>query len=360
MSITRCLSATFLTLYAFLTPLVNAEDGPEKPNGPLQSEDPIYDWGSIYLGEQLSHTFVLKNTGDRPVKINSVVPDCGCTIVSDKDTEKPLAPGASIELPIDVDTRSFPVGVAEQTIEVFYDDAKDPVELIMVGLTEQFVTHRPLELQANAICGGDATKQQASGFRFYPVNGEKVKFNSIRARHKLVQPRYVNYQKNVALHLRPFVPTDCLPGIKEDVLIADVEVDGEERRLHFNMSVILQSRVRVGPERGILLKLSDTAPMRTGKKKFVEAKLELTSRGPKGHKFNILDIAVEPNTDVPTNPVEVFEPKLVEVKSGTHYTLVVRVVKLPREDVRSIKTVLKLKTDDPRNPELNVPIHAQF
>ena len=39
-----------------------------------------FDFGNVIQGEQVSHTFIVKNTGVRPLIINSARGSCGCTV----------------------------------------------------------------------------------------------------------------------------------------------------------------------------------------------------------------------------------------------------------------------------------------
>lgn len=55
-----------------------------------------YDFGEITQGDVVKHTFTLTNSGDAPLKLESVKPSCGCTALDwPKD---PIAPGESAEI----------------------------------------------------------------------------------------------------------------------------------------------------------------------------------------------------------------------------------------------------------------------
>lgn len=57
----------------------------------IQWIDSAKDMGQINEGQKLEVTFRFKNTGDKPLIIQSVQPSCGCT-VADKP-EEPIGPG---------------------------------------------------------------------------------------------------------------------------------------------------------------------------------------------------------------------------------------------------------------------------
>lgn len=57
----------------------------------IQWIDSAKDMGQIVEGQKLEVSFRFKNTGDKPLIIQSIQPSCGCT-VADKP-EEPIAPG---------------------------------------------------------------------------------------------------------------------------------------------------------------------------------------------------------------------------------------------------------------------------
>jgi len=54
------------------------------------------DYGKITEGQKLEVSFRFKNTGDKPLVIESVRPSCGCTVAD--PPKEPIAPGAEGEI----------------------------------------------------------------------------------------------------------------------------------------------------------------------------------------------------------------------------------------------------------------------
>ncbi len=54
------------------------------------------DYGKITEGQKLEVAFRFKNTGDKPLIIESVRPSCGCTVAN--PPKEPVAPGAEGEI----------------------------------------------------------------------------------------------------------------------------------------------------------------------------------------------------------------------------------------------------------------------
>ena len=54
--------------------------GPGEPRPVIQCKDPVKDFGTIWVGPVLEHSFTIENTGEAPLRITKVRPSCGCTI----------------------------------------------------------------------------------------------------------------------------------------------------------------------------------------------------------------------------------------------------------------------------------------
>jgi hypothetical protein len=58
----------------------------------VQWIDSLVDFGTVKDGEKVNINFRFKNTGDKPLIVQSVVPGCGCTVP--EYTKEPVMPGA--------------------------------------------------------------------------------------------------------------------------------------------------------------------------------------------------------------------------------------------------------------------------
>ena len=54
-----------------------------------------HDFGKVFEDRALSHTFVIKNEGDAPLKVEDVDPDCACTVPRYDRVIPPAARGRS-------------------------------------------------------------------------------------------------------------------------------------------------------------------------------------------------------------------------------------------------------------------------
>ena len=97
----------------------------------VQALDPVYDFGHVFSGATVKHTFRLKNAGTAPLTIGSVRTSCGCTAA--KPTRSQLLPGEDSAIAVSFDTSSDH-GPATRTITVFTNDPNhQQLQLTMRG-----------------------------------------------------------------------------------------------------------------------------------------------------------------------------------------------------------------------------------
>lgn len=79
---------------------IDLRDVPQDDTDPelttISFNETSYDFGEIVQGDVVKHTFTLTNTGDAPLKLESVKPSCGCTALD--WPRDPIAPGASADI----------------------------------------------------------------------------------------------------------------------------------------------------------------------------------------------------------------------------------------------------------------------
>lgn len=101
--ITRSLIFTVITLFAAACGSSDAPKDVEavrdvnaKQTTNIQWLDSARDFGKITQGQKLAVSFRFKNTGDKPLVIESVKPACGCTVAD--YPKEPIAPGGEGEI----------------------------------------------------------------------------------------------------------------------------------------------------------------------------------------------------------------------------------------------------------------------
>ncbi|MDR1381275.1 MAG: DUF1573 domain-containing protein [Tannerella sp.] len=95
----------------------------------VRPDTPEQNLGSMKTGETYACTFVLMNTGDRPLAITDIVTSCGCTTPS--WSRQPVAPGKTVEIRVEV-TPDAP-GAFRKTLTVYGNMENAPLHLTIAG-----------------------------------------------------------------------------------------------------------------------------------------------------------------------------------------------------------------------------------
>lgn len=71
----------------------------QKNGAVISWEEQSHDFGDIYQGDKVEHTFTFKNTGNEPLIITNVQVSCGCTTPKGWPRD-PIPPGQSGEITV--------------------------------------------------------------------------------------------------------------------------------------------------------------------------------------------------------------------------------------------------------------------
>ena len=327
----------------------NADPKP-RPTARLRATPAEYAWDKVFRGEQISHIFVLKNTGKTPLVIKGIKPSCGCTVVRAVKPGQTLDPGATLKLPVDLDTGAFVGDIAKRT-EIFYDDEPEPLTLLMRGRVESLLEFDPKDLAVEIVCGG-STPPKSVQFRMSPVSGSRLVVKSTRPKRDLVKVAHKQIdEKAILLTLTPIARPGDAPGPENEALITDLEVDGERRILHLPVTVLRRARIQFAARRSVFFRRQVGKAIARGEGP-VKRQIDVQSGGGPEHRFRI--VAVK-------NPKKFFVVKTEEVVPGRHYRISVSMHRVPNDsETKFLRDVIELKTDDPLVPVLKIPVRAQF
>lgn len=110
--------------------------GPETVAKPprLELRETAHDAGRVRQGQRVEHTFVLRNGGERDLRISRVRASCDCTAAGPQDV---IEPGATGEIPVSFDTTGQ-FGSVTRTIGVFSNDPSAPAVLLKLTADVDF------------------------------------------------------------------------------------------------------------------------------------------------------------------------------------------------------------------------------
>ena len=326
---------------------------PAEPPLPLQAKVAHHNFGLLYDGEQLEFTYEVKNTSQKTVWVREVRPDCVCTTVDLPHLTREIAPGAVGKIPIKFNTSKLKPGRMKETIEVFYDDDKEkPLLLELEGRVERLLFFRPEAPNAEAICGGDEAPKPKN-ILVTPIEAESFAFLSVRPLKELVHARFTNDPSGgnrAFLRLVPRTDIDCQPQVLDETLIAEVVVDDQLFTLHIPVDVVLRPRIRITPLSTAFFSAKLTQALKDGKGP-VEKTFDLRSLNKPAAPFKV--IAVKTQTDG-------ISARATEVTPGLHWQVTVRVETVPPAEIRRVRDVVEIKTDDLFAPLLRLPVTVRF
>ncbi len=125
----------------------------EPAAGPrLEVEEPVHDFGEVWIKPTLDHTFVVKNTGSAVLKILNVKPSCGCTTNGEYDREIP--PGGTGRIPLQLRTRNLTKFTKRVTVTT-NDPRSASFKLSLTGTVKPYVTATPSRLRLSGVKPND-------------------------------------------------------------------------------------------------------------------------------------------------------------------------------------------------------------
>lgn len=114
------------TIFILLTTFLYAQ-------GPKLEIVRVYDFGTKQQGDNISHDFVAKNTGDKPLIFSRVASSCGCDVAYAKETL--VEPGDSTIINYKYDSKR--IGVLNKSFTITSNDPVNPTVVVRVkGMVE--------------------------------------------------------------------------------------------------------------------------------------------------------------------------------------------------------------------------------
>jgi len=152
-----------------------SQDGKTKPAAPkISLEEREYNFGKVKEGEEVSHTFKIKNEGAAELVIHNVSPACGCTA---SDFTRKLAPGEEGKITLAVRTAGMN-GKNDRYADVISNDAAQ------VGL--KLWLHMDVNKgDSNIVTSGGANnmaEKSVLDFTLKNIDGKEAKLSDYRGK----------------------------------------------------------------------------------------------------------------------------------------------------------------------------------
>ena len=325
-------------------------ESPEKEPVVLTVDEPVYPWGSVFQGEIVEHTFVLKNTTEHAVTIQEVKPNCGCTVARGDPRGKRLDPGDSIELTLQVDTSQLD-GTVKKEATIHIEGQKQHAAILhLKGEVRRVFELEPRVLRLEVVRDGALP---ASNLRVVlrSTLQSPIRLKSARSRDRHVDPSVTETEPGRAfrLDLRSLVPLDAKSSRHSDELELVAVVKERELRIRYPITILLKQRIQVHPSKSFWFSRKATT-VKPGAPPPTRV-LTLRSHGAPGHRFRIKGVRVEKSH---------FNARVEQVEEGRQYRLIIEFKPPPADARKVVRDRIVIETDDPSVPTITVPGSAQL
>jgi len=330
----------------------------------MEIDNPDFDWGTVLQGEPVRHSYKITNRGGAPLIITRVAASCGCTTAG--KPEKPIEPGQSDFVVLEIDTKRFS-GPVKKTADIYSNASATPTKISIGGKVETFFTIEPAAPRIEIVKGVPAApvkvqlKRNANTSTRFTVKEVKTESKVLTVSIAEAQPGEL-YE----LTLSAALGEDARKYYYETVTIK-LDVGGKPFDVPFYVSVTVKDRIDVLPRATVYFSALEMKPLSQSGGKAPVKTLDVKSLGGADHSFTIKSVVASPQTTATpasaatpaataapaaTGP-SLFDIQVETVEPGKHYRLNVSVPKLPADDkVRTVRERITVETDDPTIKQL--------
>jgi Protein of unknown function (DUF1573) len=183
----------------------------------LEASVGLFTFGTTHVLEKpvIEATFTLKNTSTKPLTIEKIAGSCECITAEFVGKSKTLAPDATADVKVLLDTALTKPGLVQKTVLVHTKENPDgaSARLQIQGRLTPLVTFQPFQLSFGNIPTGEARKPQIIVATFAPELVKALKERTISA------PPLIADDPNIRVR-----PSMSQLGLKPDQIRYDVQV----------------------------------------------------------------------------------------------------------------------------------------
>ncbi|MEK6798782.1 MAG: redoxin domain-containing protein [Planctomycetota bacterium] len=296
-----------------------------------------HDFGSVWVGPDLNHTYKLTNDGDAPLLIDKVKPSCGCTVAG--PYPKQIAPGESGDFPFAMKSDKLR-GTFQKNITIESNDPINPrLRLTLRGEVKRFVDITPASASFGRI-----TEQEPQTRELTIINNTETPVQLTLQKEPNDPFAYELVEKEAGK--RYSLNVTAKPPFTEGSLHGNLRIGTnveQQKELMVASVATVPPRLEVQPTAVIVAKARPDAPPTSPEG--LSRVLRFTNYGKEKVKL------VEAKCDDPSVAVSVRERT-----EGQAYTIEVQMpagYQPPGEG-----RMITLKTDDAKTPEIKIPIRG--
>lgn len=310
---------------------------PGKPRPKIECAVDVHDFGTVWVGPVLQHTFQIRNTGEAPLDIKKVKPSCGCTIAG--TYPKRLDPGEAGEFPFSVSSTKLR-GKFEKSITVTTNDPANPsLRLRLRGEVKRYVEMVPAAVHFGKLFG--AEKQE----RVVKITNNTE--NPLRL--KVAKPLDGNFSVKI---------NEKVPGQVFELIVTanpPFKPGAFRKTLTLSTNVEAQTTVNV-PVRGSVPQRLDVSPavLNIGR---LDADNNVGRKLTRIVRFTNYGATPTKVLGVTTTDPSIIA-KVKEQTAGKSYSVEIQIPKGLKMPTTGKGPVITLLTDDAEKPRIDVPIRA--
>jgi hypothetical protein len=239
------LTVVFLAVFSpgIFIDIMTGEESEGEIGPSIETIDPIYNFGRVYRGKTIHHTFTIRNSGDDHLKIEGISRDCGCTVAEvDRDY---LAPGEEMSIDVKVDTKLLEGGETDKSVRLATNDRREP-ETVLTITGEILVTanHEPSRIELDGFEPGEKIPEQI--VRIIPVEGYDLKVERVEVSSKFVTANLLEPDDSGEFRIAVNISSETTKNVIAAGIMAFTNLD-EEPVLRIPVRVIVDQPFIIVP-----------------------------------------------------------------------------------------------------------------
>ncbi len=310
-------------------------------------ESTIVDLGAAPRGEMLEGSFKIENRGDAPLVIREVRAACACTVV---DFDEEIAPGESGTVSFELDTATL-VGASVKAINVYTNDAEKPrIDLSIRVESEPWVDAQPGYVRYTIVQGYDAEEADSTLRQVVYGRGGDFAIDEVESPHDWIETSFHEAAPEERIDQAPgsqwIIETRISPAAPVGPITGYINAKLQHPKqsvLPIPVSGFVRPVFAVTPHEGHF----GTITLFRDKPNRASFKVQ---------NFATEGIAIESVELVP--PVPGIEARVDTEQEGRLFYAVLLFDRSTRGS--SFEGTLKLETDSPRKPVIEIPVSGQI
>lgn len=307
-----------------------------------------FNWGRVLSGEKVQNTFKVHNDGPVDLRINRVKSSCGCTTV---DFPKIIKPGEFGEIVLELDTGKVRTPTIRKYATIHSNDpTKKDQKIYIGGDIIAIIAHEPKNVNLAGLAGAPLESKVI----ITPGTDLDIKIDKVTTKGKNVQVlgiEEIEPGKRYEVSLQA-AASQRAARLRDNLNVFLTTPDGKSREATIAVQVNHKHRIQVTPRGNVVFQRKDTTALKQEGAAPIKREIILSS-GAEEVSFDVKEVRIE---DVPEG---VFSADVEMLKQGSQYKVTVNLNEY-HDAARFLRGKLVVVTDDPKMPERQVRLFAQF